>query len=206
MLDPTEWTVSYSKKELKVNETVEIIFTVTIDRGWHFYSLGSEPPQAIFNFDGSGFQLVGKMKEGPKIQEKFDENLGMQVKYFDKHAEFRQTIKITKKNPSISIEVDGQACPNGPGQCVRVTKSFKVKDLKVTGPSPVTKPAVQQKKQTKPVASTTNNKPETTSITDNQKLEQLEAEKAKLISKDAEGKDESIEYLRNFVNKYGVKK
>lgn len=216
VLDPTKWKVSFSKSEVKVNGTVDIVFSVSIDEGWQLYSAGEDPPHALFSFEENpAYTLVGKLKEGPGVKEKFDENLELNVKYFNKTAEFRQTIKILKTNPVINIEVEGQSCPNGPGQCVRVNKSFILKDIKVIASA--TEPANPKGKTETAVVKTPDSKNPDPALTSgkakgnsakgsSERVKELEKEKEKLVTKDSQGKDESVEILRSFADKYRAKK
>jgi len=206
MLDPTKWTVSVSKKEVKVNETVEITLTATIDNGWKLYGIGENPPQATFTLEGTGFKEVGKMKEGPGIHKGYDDILEMDVSYFEGKAVFKQTVKILKANPVINIELEGQACPKGPGQCVRVNKSFKVNDIKVLA-STVTENTKEEAKETQPKSDNKEAKQSSNSKgTGSAGVEALEEEREKLITRDEKGNDQTIGYLKGFVTKYGKKK
>lgn len=87
----TEW------KTLSDNEA-EIIFTGTIDEGWHVYStdLGDEgPTQASFNIDAiKGATLEGKLMPRGKEVDKMDPVFDMRVRYFEKQAVFVQKVKL----------------------------------------------------------------------------------------------------------------
>lgn len=206
MLDPTKWTLTMSKKEVKVNETVEIILTATIDNGWKLYGLGENPPQATFTLEGTGFKEVGKMKEGPGIHKGYDDILEMDVSYFEGKAVFKQTVKIVKANPVINIELEGQACPKGPGQCVRVNKSFKVNDLKVIASAEPANTNEGAKESKVKNGNTESKQTSNSKASMDYGVKELEEERAKLITKDANGNDQTIEYLKGFVTKYGSKK
>lgn len=89
------------KTELKKISDVEaeIIFTASIDEGWHVYStdLGDGGPiSATFNVDNkSGVELVGNLKPVGKEIAVFDKMFEMNVRYFEKTAQFSQKIKFT---------------------------------------------------------------------------------------------------------------
>ena len=89
------------KTELKKISDVEaeIIFTASIDEGWHVYStdLGDGGPiSATFNVDNkSGVELVGNLKPVGKEVAVFDKMFEMNVRYFEKTAQFSQKIKFT---------------------------------------------------------------------------------------------------------------
>lgn len=104
------------KTELNtLSETeAEIVFTATIDDGWHVYStdLGDGGPiSATFNVDKqSGVELVGKLKPVGKEVETFDKLFEMQVRYFEKTAKFVQKIKFTGGAYSIEGYMEYGAC------------------------------------------------------------------------------------------------
>lgn len=89
------------KTELKTlsADEVEVIFTGTIDKGWHVYStdLGDGGPiSATFNTEKlSGATLVGKLKPIGKEVSAFDKLFEMKVRYFANTAQFVQKLKLT---------------------------------------------------------------------------------------------------------------
>ena len=76
----------------------EVVFTATIDKGWHVYStdLGDGGPiSATFNVDNkSGVELVGKLKPVGKEVATFDKLFEMKVRYFENTAKFVQKVKF----------------------------------------------------------------------------------------------------------------
>lgn len=89
------------KSELKTlsDTEAEIVFTATIDAGWHVYStdLGDGgPTSATFNVDKkNGLELVGSLKPVGNEHEVFDQMFEMQVRYFENTAKFVQKVKFT---------------------------------------------------------------------------------------------------------------
>ena len=89
------------KSELKTlsADEVEIIFTGTIDKGWHVYStdLGDGGPiSATFNVEKvSGVELMGKLKPVGKEIAAFDKLFEMKVRYFANTVQFVQKLKLT---------------------------------------------------------------------------------------------------------------
>ncbi|NDV65857.1 cytochrome c biogenesis protein CcdA [Bacteroides sp. 224] len=88
------------KTELKSlsNNEAEIIFTATIDAGWHVYSteLGDGPTSATFNVEKKeGVELVGKLTPRGKEIAKFDNIFEMNVRYFETTGQFVQKVKFT---------------------------------------------------------------------------------------------------------------
>lgn len=104
------------KTELKtVSATeAEIIFTATIDNGWHVYStnLGDGGPiSATFNTDKmTGAEAVGKLKPVGKEIAAFDKLFEMKVRYFEGTAKFVQKIKFTASTYLIDGYLEYGAC------------------------------------------------------------------------------------------------
>lgn len=77
----------------------EIVFTATIEQGWHVYStdLGDGgPTSATFHIDKkSGVELVGQLKPVGKEKAVFDKLFKMDVRYFENTAKFAQKVKFT---------------------------------------------------------------------------------------------------------------
>ena len=104
------------KTELRtISDTeIEIVFTGTIDSGWHVYStdLGDDgPTQATFNVDGiKGATLDGKLLPEGKEIEKMDPFFNMKVRYFETTAVFVQKLKLTGGDYSIAGYLEYGAC------------------------------------------------------------------------------------------------
>ena len=104
------------KTELKsLSDTeAEIVFTATIDKGWHVYSteLGEGGPiSATFNIDSkSGIEPVGKLKPVGKEIATFDKLFEMKVRYFENTAKFIQKVKFTGGAYAIEGYLEYGAC------------------------------------------------------------------------------------------------
>lgn len=111
MQDPVHF-----KSELKqISGTeAEIVFTATIDDGWHVYSTDlpdGGPVSATFNVDKiEGAELVGKLTPVGKEENKFDQMFQMQVRFFEHNAKFVQKLKITGATFSIEGYMQYGAC------------------------------------------------------------------------------------------------
>ncbi|HRY99170.1 MAG TPA: cytochrome c biogenesis protein CcdA [Bacteroidales bacterium] len=94
ILEPVKW--SFSSKKLSDTEA-ELVFTATMDPGWHLYSQFLKPggpiPTAFKFTESPAYRLLGKVKE-PKAHTEFDAIFKMDVSYFDGKAEFRQKIQV----------------------------------------------------------------------------------------------------------------
>ena len=107
--------VQFRSEWKTVSETeAEIVFTGTIDAGWHVYStdLGDGGPiSATFNIDKmEGLELDGKLTPQGKEVENFDKLFEMKVRYFENEATFVQKLKITGANYFIEGYLEYGAC------------------------------------------------------------------------------------------------
>ena len=125
------------KSELKTGKgaEAEIVFTATIDDGWHVYStdLGNDGPiEATFNVvKMDGAEKVGKLQPKGNVIRKFDKMFEMELKYFEKQAQFVQKIKFTKPTYDIDCYLEYGACNDQ--SCMPPAEV----SLKVSGKAPV---------------------------------------------------------------------
>jgi thiol:disulfide interchange protein DsbD len=100
-------------KELKGGEG-EIVFSATIDDGWHVYStnLGDDGPiQASFNpVKMEGVETVGDLQPRGKEIKMFDKLFDMELRYFEKSVSFVQKIRFTKPEYDIECFLEYGAC------------------------------------------------------------------------------------------------
>ncbi|WP_302323523.1 cytochrome c biogenesis protein CcdA [Bacteroides caecimuris] len=114
----------------------EVVFTATIDKGWHVYStdLGDGGPiAATFNVDNkSGVELVGKLKPVGKEVSTFDKLFEMKVRYFENTAKFVQKVKLTGGAYAIEGYLEFGACDDE--SCLPPTQvPFKFSGVAKTG-------------------------------------------------------------------------
>ncbi len=92
----------------------EIVFSATIEPGWHVYStdLGQDGPiEASFNaVKMDGVETVGKLTPVGNVIKKFDNMFGMELKYFERAAKFVQKVKFTKQQYTIDCYLEYGAC------------------------------------------------------------------------------------------------
>src|ERR1035437_2152270 len=111
--DPVTWDFSFEKKG---DKQYELIFTATIDKNSHIYSMtipAGGPIPTSFRFDTlPGYNLGGNAYEVTKPVEVLDDAFGFKIKTFSNSAEFRQ--KITAVEPSFTVKgaVNYMACNN----------------------------------------------------------------------------------------------
>ena len=161
------------KSELKTLAAgeAEIVFTATIDKGWHVYStdLGDGGPiSATFNVVKiSGATVVGKLQPKGKEIASYDKLFEMNVRYFESTAQFVQKLKLTGGDYKIEGFLEFGACNDEnclPPTQVEFNFSGKAEAAKgaaaatpaekVTAPAEDTKPETQLASQTETPADT----------------------------------------------------
>ena len=154
MADPVHF-----RSELKMLEgdEAEIVFSATIDPGWHVYSTDISddgPTRATFHADKmDGAETVGVLKPRGNVKEQFDEMFGMNLHFFENQGAFVQKIRFTKPQYDISCYLEYGACNDE--MCMPpTTVEFSKK-----GESPVKSdaaPAVQEEEDSVPEEATTD--------------------------------------------------
>ena len=161
------------KSELKTLAAgeAEIVFTATIDKGWHVYStdLGDGGPiSATFNVEKiSGATVVGKLQPKGKEIASYDKLFEMNVRYFESTAQFVQKLKLTGGDYKIEGFLEYGACNDenclpptqvefnfsGKAEAAKGTAAATPAE-KVTAPAEDTKPETQPASQTETPADT----------------------------------------------------
>ena len=155
------------KSELKTLAAgeAEIVFTATIDKGWHVYStdLGDGGPiSATFNVEKiSGATVVGKLQPKGKEIASYDKLFEMNVRYFESTAQFVQKLKLTGGDYKIEGFLEFGACNDEnclPPTQVEFNFSGKAEAAKgaaaATPAEKVTAPAEETKTETQPASQT----------------------------------------------------
>ena len=150
MQDPVHF-----RSELKtISDTeAELLFSATIDAGWHVYStgLGNDGPiAATFHADKmEGAKTVGSLKARGKEQKVFDKLFDMEVRYFENAVTFVQKIQFTKPQYDIECYVEYGACND------QMCMPPSTIELKASGKAPV-KTEEPKAEETKPEAATSD--------------------------------------------------
>jgi len=135
MVDPVHF---HPELKLLDNDEAEIVFSASIDAGWHVYStdLGQGGPiEASFYANRmEGATLVGKLKPRGNVTEKYDDMFGMTLKFFENSATFVQRIKFTQPHYDIDCYLEYGACDDK--SCLPPTHV----DFKTSGEVELTKP------------------------------------------------------------------
>ena len=155
------------KSELKTLAAgeAEIVFTATIDKGWHVYStdLGDGGPiSATFNVEKiSGATVVGKLQPKGKEIASYDKLFEMNVRYFESTAQFVQKLKLTGGDYKIEGFLEFGACNDEnclPPTQVEFNFSGKAEAAKgaaaATPAEKVTAQAEETKPETQPASQT----------------------------------------------------
>ena len=122
----------------KISDTeAELLFSATIDAGWHVYStgLGNDGPiSATFHADKmEGAKAVGPLKTRGKEQKVFDKMFDMEVRYFEKAVTFVQKIQFTQPKYDIDCYVEYGACNDQmcmPPSTIELKASGKIENEK----------------------------------------------------------------------------
>ncbi|MBE6288376.1 MAG: DUF255 domain-containing protein [Mediterranea massiliensis] len=111
ILDPVTFKTDLKKAD---NDIYELIFTATIEPGWHVYStdLGDGGPisATVHFYKLQGVELEGKLFPVGKEVSAYDNMFDMQVRYFEKQAQLVQKLKITSNEPFIKGYLQYGAC------------------------------------------------------------------------------------------------
>ncbi len=111
LADPVHFTT-----QLKAtgNQEADIIFSATIDEGWHVYSTGlgnGGPVSATFTaVKMQGAVPVGKLQARGKEIRQFDKLFDQQVRYFEHTVTFVQKIRFTEAAYTIECFLEYGAC------------------------------------------------------------------------------------------------
>ena len=132
MMDPVHFT---SQLKLLKEGEAELVFSATIDPGWHVYStnLGNDGPiSASFNtVKMEGAEPVGKLQARGSEIKKYDKLFDMELRYFEKAVTFVQKIRFTKPQYDIDCYLEYGACNDE--ACLPPSEA----SLKAKGKSPV---------------------------------------------------------------------
>ena len=111
MVNPVHFS---SELKMLGDDMAEIIFSATIDDGWHVYStdLGNDGPvSATFNaVKMEGVQTVGKLQPRGKVTKQYDKMFGMELRFFEHQAMFVQKVRFTKAEYDIDCYLEYGAC------------------------------------------------------------------------------------------------
>lgn len=135
VLEPSKWEHTTSKKEVKIGDQIDLIFTAAIDPDWYLYSSDFDPEcgpmVTTFNFEAdASYELVGELKAIDPI-EKFDDIFECNVRIFKKKGVFKQTVKILSDPVNITGNYEFQVCSDIDGKCIPFDYDFDFQGIKI---------------------------------------------------------------------------
>ncbi|MFY0644365.1 MAG: thioredoxin family protein [Bacteroidia bacterium] len=137
-VEPAVWSQKFSKAEVRIDEVIEIIFTAPLKEHHHIYSNDFDyedcgPLKTKISYQPTDIEVIGSpVPINPRfyVDEIWEMVCGEgKVADFEGTAEFRQKLKITGNNPSISGAIDYQIC-NDAG-CLGYKHEFSLAGLRV---------------------------------------------------------------------------
>ncbi|MCD8292019.1 MAG: thioredoxin family protein [Prevotella sp.] len=109
--DPVHFSVNM--KQVSPTE-IDVVFSATIDKGWHVYSTGlpdDGPISATLTTEKSeGAEAVGKLTPKGKEIKEYDKLFDMTLRYFENNVSFVQKYKITGKTYHVKGYLEYGAC------------------------------------------------------------------------------------------------
>lgn len=144
--NPVKWQAAV---EAAGDNNYNIVFTATVERGWHLYDMGPyeggpNPTEFSFEIDGEA-ELIGGVTYQEEPEKVFDKIFEMNIGYFENNAVFIQPVKVHSK-AIIKAIVEWMACNNT--TCIPPTDqefSFELNPADTAAPSePASIPAIDE--------------------------------------------------------------
>ncbi|MDR2388946.1 MAG: thioredoxin family protein [Tannerellaceae bacterium] len=169
IMTPVKWKVILEDSS---PEEKTILFTATIDQGWHLYDMNlpaGGPVSTSFDYElFSGAERIGHPKPSVQPTTLYDELFGMELRWYSRQVSFAQKIKITDAGKfKIVGEVEFMACNDE--MCLppeRVVFRFDRQDIRNMQTPPAPAPADSAgEKEENPYAPLPETLPETAANT-----------------------------------------
>ncbi|GLU53424.1 protein-disulfide reductase DsbD domain-containing protein [Dyadobacter frigoris] len=128
--DISRWKVTVSNTTAIPGQELELIFSADINENWKLYSSDFKgdigPLPTKFGFEkNEAYKLVGEITP-VKPKKTIDPTWDVAYTYFTEKAEFRQKIKLVKKDYIVKGTIKGLLCSSKDGICVPFEESFQV--------------------------------------------------------------------------------
>jgi hypothetical protein len=112
--NPVKW--SFAAKKID-QVSYEVSLTATVDPGWHVYSQTTPdggPSATVISFTQNPLIVLdGPVKEVGKLEQKYEELFGVNVKQFSNKVTFVQTVKLKgKAKTAINGTIEFMSCNN----------------------------------------------------------------------------------------------
>ena len=133
-----------SRASVLPDGNVELLLTVSLEPGWYMYStvpVSGGPMATSFTADeSSAFTLSGGLQDVEEAHVKLDEGFGIDVKYFEGTAQFRQVIvPATQETFTVTGYLEYQTC-NG-AECTLNESEVSIKVDPSAAPGEVSAPS-----------------------------------------------------------------
>ncbi len=123
IMEPVKWSF---QQQAKSDSIVELIFSATIEDGWHLYGMNlpeDGPIPTAIHFDTTeNVDFIDEVFSNSIPIKQFDETFQMELSWFDSKAVFVQKIKTKQEKYNIEGYVEFMACNNQ--SCLPPTKVF----------------------------------------------------------------------------------
>lgn len=111
VIEPIKWSFEHRQNGTEA----ELVFTATMDEGWHLYDTylpeGGPIPTEFVYADSTLFEFVGELQKNPEPVEKFDNIFMLNLRFYSNVAVFTQKIRLTSDKPvTISGYVTFMGC------------------------------------------------------------------------------------------------
>jgi hypothetical protein len=112
--NPVKWSFAVKKID---QVSYEVSLTATVDPGWHVYSQTTPdggPSATVISFTQNPLIVLdGPVKEVGKLEQKYEELFGVNVKQFSNKVTFVQTVKLKgKAKTAINGSIEFMSCNN----------------------------------------------------------------------------------------------
>ena len=124
-MEPVIWSTKVNPLE---NGVYQIVFTASVDAGWHIYDLGpyelGGPMATSFDFvAGDGYELDGGVYALADPVREFNDIYDMEIGYYEDKAEFAQNVKVAS-SATVRATADWMACNDQ--NCITADREFTV--------------------------------------------------------------------------------
>ncbi len=155
--NPVNWSAKVEPAQVKPGEKAKVIVTVTLDSGWHLYSLNQGPPPRATKIaleDGSAFVQEGNL-QAPKAKKAFDPNFQVDTETYEGTVNFTIPVRVKADAASgaqkVAAKVTFQVCNDT--TCLRpTTKSFDA-DVMIAAAAASPTPSVSPNAKVSPTVS-----------------------------------------------------
>jgi len=130
ILKPAKWEAKVAVTQASIGDTVEVVFSASIEDGWYIYSNDFDPDLGplltTFSFsEDDSYRLAGDPIPVGNIR-KYDEIWEGEISIFKKKAEFRQALILKKSGLRISGVIEYQTCSEIDGVCIPFEDDFNL--------------------------------------------------------------------------------